>query len=206
MAGEIIRSLNLYLNTPLGIGFDGRTLWVIDQGTHYIYQVDPVTGTVIRSFNSPGSNPFGVGFDGHFLYVGSQSSGYWYQIDPSTGSWIRRWFPASDRAMAVCVVGKILVCSQQTDQNLGVFDLVTLTLIKTLTCTGARQTNGLAWDGKHLYACNLFSGDIWQINLATDRIVRTISLSSGAACGVAFDGRSLWVADLSGASVYQVSL
>jgi DNA-binding beta-propeller fold protein YncE len=44
---------------PLGLAFDGTTLWVSSREGHRLYSVNPATWTVIEEFQTPGA-PFGV--------------------------------------------------------------------------------------------------------------------------------------------------
>ena len=76
----MIRSFSAPNNTPVGLVWDGRTLWCADDGTDTIYQVDPVTGTVIRSFSCPSTKPRGLAWDGRTLWHVDTNTDLVYQL------------------------------------------------------------------------------------------------------------------------------
>ena len=53
---------------PLGLAFDGTTLWVASREAHRLYAMDPVTWTVRAEAETPGA-PFGIAVVGDELAV-----------------------------------------------------------------------------------------------------------------------------------------
>ena len=56
---------------PLGLAFDGKTLWIASREAHRLYAVDPATWTVGEEAQTPGA-PFGIAVarDGLRLVIG----------------------------------------------------------------------------------------------------------------------------------------
>jgi hypothetical protein len=53
---------------PLGLAFDGTTLWIASREAHRLYAVDPATWTVGEEAEAPGA-PFGIAIAGDGLRV-----------------------------------------------------------------------------------------------------------------------------------------
>jgi YVTN family beta-propeller protein len=53
---------------PLGLAFDGATLWIASREAHRLYAVDPATWTVSQEIPTPGA-PFGIAVAAHGLSV-----------------------------------------------------------------------------------------------------------------------------------------
>ncbi len=53
---------------PVGLAWDGKSLWVSGIQTGRLYQLDSETGTVLTSIMTPGPEPAGLAFDGKVLW------------------------------------------------------------------------------------------------------------------------------------------
>lgn len=53
---------------PLGLAFDGATLWIASREAHRLYALDPATWTVGEQAQAPGA-PFGIAVVGHELHA-----------------------------------------------------------------------------------------------------------------------------------------
>ena len=84
-AGDVVLHFSAPGPSPRDLAWDGKYLWLVDDGTDTIYKLDPNDGTVLMSFDSPGSQPCGLTWDGAHLWNSDDSSHNIYKIDPITG-------------------------------------------------------------------------------------------------------------------------
>jgi hypothetical protein len=74
---------------PLGLAFDGTTLWIASREAHRLYAVDPTTWTVGEEAQAPGA-PFGIAVGGDELrvvigYGDDDDDRYIYRFVPGHG-------------------------------------------------------------------------------------------------------------------------
>ena len=74
---------------PLGLAFDGTTLWIASREAHRLFAIDPATWTVVEEAQAPGA-PFGVavGGDGLRVVIGfgeDDDDRYIYRFVPGRG-------------------------------------------------------------------------------------------------------------------------
>ncbi|MDW8141786.1 MAG: PKD domain-containing protein, partial [Candidatus Bipolaricaulota bacterium] len=55
--------------SPVGLAWDGKTLWVADALDLKLYRIDPQTGAVLASLPSPTEIPDGLAWDGKTLWL-----------------------------------------------------------------------------------------------------------------------------------------
>ncbi len=84
--GTILKTVFAPTSAPLGLTWDGKYLWCVDDIHNRLIQFDPEDGTTIRSFPSPDLHPKGVTFDGKYLWVTDRMKNEIYMIDPQRGS------------------------------------------------------------------------------------------------------------------------
>ncbi len=76
-------------NTPFALGWDGRSLWAIDNGARQLVQVDPVAHLAGRRIDLPGKG-WDISIAGGTAWV----SGYWddavYRVDLARGQLVGR--------------------------------------------------------------------------------------------------------------------
>lgn len=86
--GEVLASIaapgrNRY---PMGMAWDGASLWNVDPWDGKIFQLDPTTGAIKRSIPSPAEGACGLAFDGACLWLSDATTGgRVYHIDPASG-------------------------------------------------------------------------------------------------------------------------
>jgi len=68
--------------TPHGLAYDpvGDTLWLSDEYTNTITELDPVTGAVRSAFTFPGSDPRGLTWDGKHIWAIDNPSQSLYKL------------------------------------------------------------------------------------------------------------------------------
>jgi streptogramin lyase len=74
---------------PLGLGWDGNSLWVADsRAPETIWEVDTL-GTLLSSFPAPGASPYGLAWAAGYIWVSDNNLGgaaIIYKMDPSNGA------------------------------------------------------------------------------------------------------------------------
>src|SRR5579864_6453218 len=87
---EIVEKLRLPSPAPkpLGLAFDGTSLWMASRETYRLYAIDPATWTVRDEAKAPGS-PFGMAVVGDEFRVviglGENDDRYIYRFVPGHG-------------------------------------------------------------------------------------------------------------------------
>ncbi len=66
---KILQTLEAPSKSPVGLAWDGKYLWSVDDLSDEIIQFSPLDGTTILSFSSPTPNPSGLAYDGKYLWV-----------------------------------------------------------------------------------------------------------------------------------------
>jgi sugar lactone lactonase YvrE len=80
-AGKVVLQFPAPGPSPSGLAWDGEALWVADNTTNSIYQLDPADGHIIASFKAPEGQVSGLAFgDGH-LWCADLGSAVIRQLD-----------------------------------------------------------------------------------------------------------------------------
>ena len=72
--------------SPQGMAWDGTHLWLSDDSTDTIYNINPLNGFINSSFSSPGSEPRGLTYDGTYLWNIDNNSRKIFKLKPENGS------------------------------------------------------------------------------------------------------------------------
>ena len=85
--GQIDRQFGIpaEIQRPTGITLAHDTLWVTDEITASIHQLDPATGSILSSFAGPDSQMYGLTYDGRYLWTNGADTQRTYALDPDTG-------------------------------------------------------------------------------------------------------------------------
>ncbi len=84
--GTVVKTLFAPTPAPLGLAWDGKYLWCVDDIHNKLIQFDPQDGTTIKEYPSPDLHPQGVTFDGKYLWVSDRMRNEIYRVDPSRGN------------------------------------------------------------------------------------------------------------------------
>jgi PKD repeat protein len=81
-SGEVMQTVGLSQGSPRGVTWGSSFLWITDESSSEIRQIDPSVGTepVVDSLESPTSIPQGITWDGQYLWVGGADSRI-YRVD-----------------------------------------------------------------------------------------------------------------------------
>lgn len=79
---------------PIGLGWDGASLWLGDsRSPEKIWQLDTL-GTVQGQIPTPGASPYGLAWAEGFIWVSDNNTSglaYIYKLDPATGDILDRF-------------------------------------------------------------------------------------------------------------------
>jgi PKD repeat protein len=184
---------------PMGLAYDGVSLWVSDSTAKRIYKIRPSDGQVLVSFDAPGGSmaimgaeadakniipgptagtPAGVAWNGGALWVACTSDGKIYQVNPSV--------PTTDPGHVLAVLD-----------------------------SAAFTPFGLAFGGGALWVSDIGAGLIFKVDPLTGSVLGSIpapglepmslepkGIVPVAPTGLAWANGSLWVS--AGTALYRV--
>ena len=189
----------------MGLAWDGRYLWQVDNGADRIHQIDPDTGTSIRDFATPGFSPLGLTWDGRTLWHTDDNSDLIYQIDPISGVVIRTLAGPAASTRGIIWDGRMLWVSDTGTSLAYQIDPATGTVQRSIALPG-NGTRDLAWDGASLWNCDIATDRIYQIDPVTGTVKRSFPAPSDSPRGITWDGRTLWNSDRDSDLIYQLSV
>jgi outer membrane protein assembly factor BamB len=71
--GAVLGTFGVGIN-PLGIAFDGASMWVANRNSNTVTKLRASDGTVLDTFPTPPSDgPYGIAFDGTYIWVSGDS-------------------------------------------------------------------------------------------------------------------------------------
>jgi YVTN family beta-propeller protein len=115
---------------------------------------------------------------------------------------------ATDVVAAKTKSGEYAYVTLLTSQAVAVVRTSDNKLVKTVRLPAGPQTAQAAPGGRDIWVGSSYSGEIWVLSTATQRVARTISVSrSGPVSSIAFapGGKQAWVYGLGGVSVIDVA-
>jgi sugar lactone lactonase YvrE len=185
MVGKVINSFPLPGPNPQGVVWDGNNLWVVDDETNKLYQLDPVKGKVILELAIPSllglndMNLCGLTWNGSYLLVADCTSKTLYRVDPKERS------------------AKVLINLLEVKRGQGIRSIA----MKESPITG------LAWDGACLWAAFAagYSSSVYRIDLAAGTLIQHFFAPGPKPQGLAWDGNYLWILDSRNRVIYKFS-
>ena len=204
-AGRVIRSFAAPGLLSFGLAWDGARLWVQDDVSNLIYQLDPVTARVLRSFTQPHADITGICVvPGRNLYAVSSSANLVYEVDIVTGRTLRSFSTPAADCYDMAWDGRYLWLVSDGANLIYQLDLATGQAIRSLTALGV-YPRGVACNGRTLFHAP-FDGPIYEIDPVTDRTIRSFTSPTTSLYALAWDGARLWVLSAVANMVYQVEV
>jgi DNA-binding beta-propeller fold protein YncE len=178
---KLKEAVQLAVKSPRGLATNGRTLWIADNTSKKVHQIDPGTGAILKSFEVPidadKEHTFieAIACDDSFLWVALSAgwSSKILKIDAETGQLIISVF-AECLPRGLAIDGKTLYILAY---NKGVFkgnvnkmtisdNVKEISLSNTLICqTPGYEPSGIAIDGNDLWISDKRSKSIQKISL-----------------------------------------
>ena len=193
---------------PEGILFDGKYMWVANNGVgaNTVSKYNPGTMTLISHY-TVGDDPDGLAFDGTYLWVTNSNSNNVMKLDWETGT-ILRTYPTGRFPLSIIFDGTYMWISNGLDADVGGFRTGSVTKVRayggitlgTIPVGGA--VRGLAYDGTSIWVCNSMDDTFTRLRVSDG--LRLGTYRTGAAPrSMAFDGVRVWIAN-SGANTITV--
>jgi DNA-binding beta-propeller fold protein YncE len=186
------------------IAWDGASLWIGENFSSRIYEVDPNTGNVLSSFAGPNSNPWGLAFDGVNLLhatitlAGPPPDGLPDDVYVLTtqGGVLNSWLaPDSPNANAHgCAfdpaTGSLWLSDSESD-TIYELDPADGAIRSSFPAPGS-EVRGLTFDGQNLWAIDYDSLSLMQFDFSGN-IQYTVSIAAlgNDPEGLEFDGSYL---------------
>jgi glutamine cyclotransferase len=128
---------------PMGLAWDGKSVWNVDPWDGAIYELDPATGAIKRSLPSPAPGACGLTWDGACLWLtDAQTDGLVYHIDATSGEVIRK-FPGpggkGHQTTGIAWDGKNLWIHDEAKGRAKIHKVVVEDITESGRCAGAFQ-------------------------------------------------------------------
>ncbi len=184
-------------------------IYVPNSQSNTVDEIDPATFKIVRHFTVGGLPQHVVpSYDLKTLYVTNDMGNSLTPINPRTGK-PGRPIPVDDPYnMYFTPDGRYAIVVAERLHRLDFRDAHTFRLHRSLhvPCTGIDHMDFSA-DGSFLLASCEFSGQLVKVDVQRERIVRTLTLRTGAApqdVKLSPDGRMFYVADMAAGGVWKV--
>lgn len=83
--GKILQAQELPFSRPMGVVFDGKYFWTVDEETKKLVSFNANDGTAIVELSSPAPGSKGLAFDGKYFWVANHLRNEIYMVDPENG-------------------------------------------------------------------------------------------------------------------------
>lgn len=202
------------------IAWDGSSLWVGENLSSGIYEIDPTHGSVISSFSAPGFNPWGLAWDGSDLKnatislcqhpPGDTFPDKVYTIT-TAGSTLYDWLAptspdAEPHGLAFDGLTNSLWLSDSYSRYIYQLDPLDGNVLSSFLFPG-EAPHGLAWDGQYLWAIDNPNAMLYQLDTGGNVIDSGSILYLGNDPeGLAWDGQYFWITENQSDKIYQVAI
>jgi hypothetical protein len=186
---------------PTGLAWDGRSIWLADRDTGWIFAIDPESGAAIDSIESPAFSPLELAFGDGFLWVSGYYEDKIYKLDPAA----RRVVDAIDAPSSVTAglawhAGHLWACDA-IEKKLVRLDPKDGTPLSSIEAP-SRYSGGLASDGRYLWVSDRRKDEIYMVEPQRGWVVLIIDSPGPYPRGLTWDGSHLWNVDYQTDSLY----
>jgi YVTN family beta-propeller protein len=161
-SGEVIGDYSVGTE-PLGMAFDGSSLWVALQGGHAVVQIDPGDGHLVSTFPLDGQ-AYAVASDGRHVWAALGDGHEVLEIDPINGDILAR-VDVGERPTALIFDGTSLWSANLGSKTVSHIDVNSAERTSSISLQGGPYA--LAW-----VPCGESCGDLWTANEADDTLSR----------------------------------
>ncbi|MDA3910215.1 MAG: hypothetical protein PF448_02505 [Bacteroidales bacterium] len=179
-SGAIERHLSSPAYWPMGLAYDGNSLWCVDikggiplaenyQGI--AYKLDVKSGEILHRIDLPCKMPIGLTFDGEYLWVIDDASDKIIQVSTADGTTIKSFAAPSRKPQGLTFDGTYLWLS---DRGTDEIYMISPETGKVLLITDApgKYARGMAWDGSHLWNVDWLDKKIHQLVRSDEDLFR----------------------------------
>ena len=193
---------------PASIGWDGASIWFVDDRDQMIHKMNPSTWTEVDVLSAPAASyAFGLDHDGMTLWGDTDSPEQLYQMNDSSGVVLNSFASPHGAPNGVaCDAG--LVWHSGCGADLTLMDPVTGTVVRTIPAPGNRTPRGLEMVDGSLWVvdANTYPDDaIYRLDPVDGSVLESylpVDASFGLIYGIAHDGTKFWMTDMDTAQVH----
>lgn len=207
----VVRAIRTPGNNCQGMTYDGTFLWVVDNSSDVIHQIDPADGHTVKSFDAPYFSCQGLAWDGTWLWV-SENGGFsgglerLYKLDPATGDVISHVSLPTYWVHGITWDGSHLWAADFGVASMKRIDEATGDLLASIS-TPSGANIGAAWDGTYLWTDDFQTDLLYQLDPSDGSVIRTLPSPHTNPRDLAWDGEYLWVlTGVDGKTIYQVDV
>ena len=212
-ASSIMNIIPSPIHFNVDIAFYNNLIWIEGFNEYYIYGLNPIDGTVEDSIAIDIQKPYGLTYDGQYFWILDNDNLVIEKINPENGVIVdvidininEETYP-----IGLELVGNKIFYNDPR----GYEALYENDITREISKEGNKIYNyqakgnfpsGICFDGQYLWSSDNVKQEIYQIDLETFEIVKTIEAPGGIyPNGLTFDGEYLWVANNDADSIYQI--
>lgn len=176
---------------PLNMVSVGSDLWVTNNNTNTVTEIDETTGTVLNVV-AVGSGADSIVVDGGKLYVGCDNDNNVYVINPGSATVLTTITVGANNALSV-QDGQLIAAASNTSDHIDVLAPATESILVSIPAA-VTEANVVYGDG-FLWAASAETSTVSKINLSSHKVVGTSTIAEDSdmtSIGVA--GNNVFVA------------
>jgi len=201
LPGGTIINMATVGNTPQDVSSDGTDVWVTNEFSNSVSEIQASTGTVINTI-AVGGYPQGISSDGTDVWVANSNSNSVTEIRASTGTVINT-IAVGGNPRGISSDGTDVWVANYTSNSVTEIQASTGTVINTIAVGGYPQ--GISSDGTDVWVTNSASWSVSEIQASTGILLNTIPVGTHPT-GISSDGTDVWVANLYSDSVSEIQV
>jgi DNA-binding beta-propeller fold protein YncE len=207
--GTVLKVIPLPSANPEGITFDGRYIWVANDGANQdsVSKFDISTMTLIGTY-PVGLDPDAVGFDGTSIWVANTDSNSVWRLSPATGAPLPGASGGISTGLfptAFAYDGTNMWVSNGSGVNVGTeasrgISSVSKIRVSDFTIVGTytvgHVSRDMVYDGTSIWVCNMNDNTVSRLRAADVALLGTYPTGASPRA-IAYDGIKIWVANAS---------
>jgi len=203
LPGGTIINMATVGNTPQDVSSDGTDVWVTNEFSNSVSEIQASTGTVINTI-AVGGYPQGISSDGTDVWVTNSASWSVSEIQASTGILLNT-IPVGTHPTGISSDGTDVWVANLYSDSVSEIQVSTANVIRTIPV--GSEPPAISSDGTDVWVANQFSHSVSEIQASTGTVINTISVgwASGSQLrGISSDGTDVWVIDDGRSSVSEI--
>jgi DNA-binding beta-propeller fold protein YncE len=207
--GTVLKVIPLPSANPEGIIFDGKYIWVANDGANQdsVSKFDISTMTLIGTY-PVGLDPDAVGFDGTSIWVANTDSNSVWRLNPATGAPLPGASGGISTGLfptAFAYDGTNMWVSNGSGVNVGSeasrgISSVSKIRVSDFTIVGTytvgHVSRDMVYDGTSIWVCNMNDNTVSRLRAADVALLGTYPTGASPRA-IAYDGIKIWVANAS---------
>lgn len=205
VVGTAVKTYSTPGEYPAGMTFDGKHIWLADNGVFKLYALDPATGKTVKTLDSPGYATGGLAWDGQLLWCMDVREGWIYGIDTKTGMAVRRLESYSPGVKGLAFDGEYLWMLDTRNNKILKINRRDGMMHENIDAP-SKNVEGLTFDGTYLWTSDHIQNELYRVDPGTGHVVTVLTANGPYAQGVCWDGKTLWNSDFQEKKIYKLDL